>query len=154
MALDPGLSGRTFAPTPPYDVSRADVARFAAAIGETDPVHTDVEVARERGHRDVPAPTTFPIVVAFDAMQRLLADPEVGIELRNVVHAEQRFESSRPVYAGDVLTATLTVESVRQAAGTDLVGTASVITDADGEHVCTARSSLAHRAPADEGGAG
>ncbi len=151
MALDPGLAGRTFDPTPPYDVSRADVARFAAAVGEADPVHTDVDVARQRGHRDVPAPPTYPIVVAFEAMRRLLADPTVGIELRNVVHAEQRFESSRAVYAGDLLTATLTVESVRTAAGTDLVATSSAITDADGELVCTARASLAHRAPAAEG---
>ena len=147
MAVDPGLAGRTFDPTPPYDVSRADVARFAAAVGETDPVHRDPDVARDRGHRDVPAPPTFAIVVAFDAMQRLLADDSVGIELRNVVHAEQRFESSRPVYAGDVLTATLTVDSVRVAAGTDLIATRSEIVDADGEHVCTARASLAHRAP-------
>ena len=147
MALDAGLAGRTFDPTPPYDVSRTDVARFAAAVGETDAIHRDVEVARRRGHRDVPAPPTFPIVVAFGAMQRLLADASVGVELRNIVHSEQRFESSRPVYAGDVLTAVLTVESVRSAAGVDLIGTRSEITDADGEHVCTAHASLAHRAP-------
>ena len=147
MALDSDLAGRTFDPTPPYDVSRADVARFAAAVGETDPVHHDLEVARGRGHREIPAPPTFPIVVAFDAMQRLLADDSVGIELRNVVHAEQRFQSTRPVYAGDVLTATLTVESVRVAAGTDLIATRSEITDSDGAHVCTARASLAHRTP-------
>ena len=72
-----------------------------------------------------------------------------------MVHAEQRFESRRPVYAGDVLTATLTVESVR-AGGRHRPGRAprSEITDADGEHVCTARASLAHRAPAAEGEAG
>jgi acyl dehydratase len=110
-------------------------------------VHVDVALARERGHRDVPAPPTYPIVVAFDALQRLLADSSVGIELRNVVHAEQRFEYSRPVYAGDVLTATLTVESVRAAAGTDLIVNRIEITDADGAHVCTARATLAHRAP-------
>jgi acyl dehydratase len=147
VALDAGLAGRTFDPTPPYDVSRTDVARFAAAVGETDAIHRDVEAARGRGHRDVPAPPTFPIVVAFGAMQRLLSDASVGVELRNIVHSEQRFESSRPVYAGDVLTAVLTVESVRSAAGVDLIGTRSEITDAAGDHVCTAYASLAHRPP-------
>jgi len=147
VALDAGLAGRTFDPTPPYDVSRSDIARFAAAVGEADPVHREVEVARARGHRDVPAPLTFAFVVAFGAMQRLLSDESVGIELRNVVHAEQRLEYARPVYAGDELTATLTVESVRVAAGTDLIATRSEITDASGERVCTARASLAHRAP-------
>ena len=123
------------------------MARFAAAIGETDPVHHDVEVARRRGHRDLPAPPTFAIVVAFEAMTALMTDPEVGIELRNVVHSAQRFDATRPVYAGDVLTATLTVESVRTAAGADVVATRSDVASVDGEHVCTAYATLAHRVP-------
>lgn len=147
MALDPALAGRSFPATRPHDVSRSEVSRFAAAIGATDPVHHDLAAARERGHRDLPAPPTYPIVVAFEAMTALLADPGVGIELRNVVHSAQRFVSERPVYAGDVLTATLTVESVRTAAGTDVVATSSDISTLDGEHVCTAHATLAHRAP-------
>ena len=144
------LAGRTFAPTSPHDVSRAEVSRFAASVGEDDPVHHDVEVARERGHRDLPAPPTFAIVVAFEAIGALLADPDVGVRLRDVVHSAQRFVADRPVYAGDELTATLTVESVRTAAGTDLVATRTELTTVAGEHVCTAYATLAHRAPAPE----
>ncbi len=148
MAVDAALAGRVLSPTPVYDVSRYAIASFASAIGSNDPVHRDVEAARAAGHRDVVAPPTFPIVVAFQAMRALLADPQAGIELRNVVHAQQRFEYQRPVFAGDVLTATLTVESVRSAAGTDLLATRSDITTADGELVCAAYANLAHRAPA------
>lgn len=148
MPVDPGLAGRVLPPTPPYDVSRAAVAAFAAAIGADDPVHSDVEAAQAAGHDDVVAPPTFPIVVAFAAMEALLADPQAGIELRNVVHAQQRFESQRAVRAGDVLTATLTVESVRRAAGTDLLVTRSDVRTVDGDPVCTAYATLAHRAPA------
>ncbi len=148
MAVDAALAGRVLSPTPAYDVSRYAIASFASAIGSDDPVHRDVEAARAAGHRDVVAPPTFPIVVAFQAMRALLADPQAGIELRNVVHAQQRFEYQRPVFAGDVLTATLTVESVRSAAGTDLLATRSDITTADGELVCAAYANLAHRAPA------
>jgi len=146
MAVDPDLAGRVLAPTPAYDVSRSAIASFAAAIGSDDPVHLDVAAAHAAGHRDVVAPPTFPIVVAFQAMRALLADPQAGIELRNVVHAQQRFEYLRPVFAGDVLTATLTVESVRRAAGTDLLATRSDISTADGELVCAAYANLAHRA--------
>jgi acyl dehydratase len=85
-------------------------------------------------------------VVAFAAMQRLMTEPDVGIELHNVVHRDQAFEQARPVRPGDVLTATLTVESLRQAAGTDLIATRTEITDAAGEVVSTARATLAHRA--------
>jgi len=148
VPLDPALAGRSLPPTRPHDVSRHEISRFAAAVGETDPVHHDVAAARAAGHRDLPAPPTFPIVVAFDAMTALLADPAVGIELRDVVHSTQRFETDRCVYAGDVLTATLTVESLRSAAGTDLVGTRTDVATVDGERVCTAYATLAHRAPA------
>lgn len=132
MALDPSLIGRTFPPTEPYDVSRHEIAEFASAIGYLDP----------RG--DV-APPTFPIVIAFRAMTALMHDPEVGIELRNVVHADQRFDARRPVRAGDVLTAELQIEKLRHMAGTDIISTRSDIATTDGEHVCSAYATLAHR---------
>ncbi|UYM03706.1 FAS1-like dehydratase domain-containing protein [Solicola gregarius] len=131
MALDPDLAGRTFAPTAPYDVSRHEIAEFAAAVGY--PPDADE------------APPTFPIVIAFRAMTALMADPEVGIELRNVVHADQRFVSERAIRAGDVLTAQLQIEKLRHMAGTDIVTTRSDITTVEGEHVCSAYATLAHK---------
>jgi acyl dehydratase len=147
MAVDPGLAGRVVPPTAPYDVSRSAIAAFATAIGSDDPVHFDPEAARTAGHPDVLAPVTFPIVVAFAAMEALLADPSVGIELRDVVHADQGFEVVRPVRAGDVLTASLRVESLRSVAGTDLIATTCAVTTVTGEPVCTSRATLAHRSP-------
>jgi len=144
----PDLAGREFPPTPPRDVSRSQISAFATAIGELDRVHHDPDAARAAGHRDVVAPPTFPIVVAFDAMSALLADPEVGIDLRHVIHAEQRFESARPVHAGDELTATLTVQTVRTMAGSDVIGTRTELRTIGGELVCTAFAKLAHTAPA------
>ena len=46
--------------------------------------------------------------------------------------------------AGDVLTATLTVDTLRQIGGADIIGTRSEITDADGAPVCTAYATLVH----------
>jgi acyl dehydratase len=133
MAVDASLAGRTFPPTEPYDVTEQAVADFAAATGTP---------YSEGG----PAPATFPIVVAFGAMQELMGDPEVGIELHHVVHGEQRFGYERPVRVGDRLTARLTVESLRQIGGADIIGTSSAVTDADGELVCTAKAVLVHKA--------
>ena len=130
MAVSPDLAGRTFPPSEPYTVSREKIREFCSAVGAE---------ARDE------APPTFPIVVAFEAMQRLMVDPDVGIELHNVVHRDQAFEQQRPVRAGDTLTASLTVESVRQAAGTDLIATRTEITDEDGSLVALARATLAHR---------
>ena len=77
-------------------------------------------------------------MVAFDAMQRLMVDPEVGIELHHVVHGQQKFVTERPIAVGDRLTATLTVSGLRQIGGTDIIGTSSAITDDTGALVCTA----------------
>jgi acyl dehydratase len=133
MAVDEGLAGRTFPPTTPYDVTAERVAEFAAATGTP---YADGD----------PAPATFPIVIVFAAMQHLMSDPSVGIELHHVVHGEQRFGYERPVRVGDRLTARLTVDSLRQIGGADIIGTSSAVTDADGDLVCTAKAVLVHKA--------
>ena len=133
MAVDGALAGRTFPAPAPYAVSDERLAEFAAATG-----------SRYDGPGS-PAPTTFPIVVAFRAMNALLDDPTVGIALHRVVHGEQRFSSTRPVVAGDVLTAALSVTSVRTIGGADVITTSSDIRDAAGQHVVTARAVLVHR---------
>lgn len=131
MAVDSGLVGRTFPPTDPYTVSREKVREFARATGSEADGDT--------------APATFPIVVAFTAMAALMEDPDVGIALHRVVHGDQRFTYVRPVRVGDVLSATLTVDSLRQIGGADIVGTRSEITDERGDLVCTAYATLVHR---------
>ncbi len=132
MPVDASLAGRTFPPTEPYTVSREKIEEFAAATGNE--------------YADGPAPATFPIVVAFRAMTGLMQDPTVGIELHHVVHGEQRFVYQRPVVAGDTLSATLTVETLRQIGGADIIGTRSDITDDDGELVVSAYATLVHKA--------
>jgi hypothetical protein len=135
MPVDASLAGRTFPPTSAYDVTEQAVSDFAAATG-TPYAAGD------------PAPATFPIVVAFAAMQSLMKDPDVGIELHNVVHGQQKFVYQRPVAVGDRLTATLTVNGLRQIAGTDIITTSSAITDDSGALVCTAEATLVHKAGA------
>ena len=137
MPVDPELAGRTFPPTAPYRVSREKIAEFTDAI-RADPI--------DDGRT---APPTFPIVVAFRAMTALMEDPSVGIALHRVVHGEQRFTYTRPVVVGDVLRAALTVDSLRQIGGADIIGTRSEITDAQGRPVCTAFATLVHRAEED-----
>ena len=131
MTVDSSLAGRTFPPTAPYVVSRERIAEFARATGST--------------YDGGAAPATFPIVVAFSAMTALMEDPSVGISLHRVVHGDQRFSYVRPVVAGDELSATLTVDTLRQISGADIIGTRSEITDAEGQPVCTAYATLMHR---------
>ncbi len=129
MPIDQSLVGRRFPPTRPYAVAEERIREFVAATGGD--------------YAEGPAPATFPIVIAFDAMNAFLAAE--AIELSRIVHGEQRFAYERPVVPGDVLTATLEVVSLRQIAGNDIIGTRSEIVDTDGSLVCSTSATLVHR---------
>ena len=148
MSVNPELQGRVFPPAPPYLVGREKVREFARAVQATHPEHHDVDAARAAGHADVIAPPTFPIVIQELTLRQLLEDESAGVDFSRVVHGDQRFTASRPIVAGDELTAQLTVTSVKSLGGNDMVTSESVITDVDGEHVVTATSTLVVRAEA------
>lgn len=84
-----------------FDVERSQLRLFAKAIDERRPVYTDTAAARAAGYRDLPAPPTFPFTIGMkpDDPFELLAS--LGLELRQVLHAEQSFEYVRPICAGD-----------------------------------------------------
>jgi acyl dehydratase len=148
MALDASFVGREYRLPYAYEVGREKIREFADAIGDSSPVYRDTEAAKAAGYPDVIAPPTFPVLVSFRASGALIADPDLGIDYSRVVHGEQRFAYTRPVCAGDRLTATLVVESIRSAAGNDLVATRTDISTVDGEHVVTAYSTIVSRGTA------
>lgn len=129
MPIEQSLVGRTFSPTQPRQVTEDHVRAFAEATGST--------------YDGGAAPATYPIVLAFDAMSAFLEAEQV--DLFRIVHGEQRFTYDRPVLPGDVLSATLTVATLRRIGGADIVGTTSEITDAQGARVCTTDATLVHR---------
>ncbi|MGY1825465.1 MULTISPECIES: FAS1-like dehydratase domain-containing protein [unclassified Blastococcus] len=148
MALDRALVGRSYPPSAVYEVGRAKIAEFAAAVGATDPVHHDADAARAAGHPDVVAPPTFAVVVSLEAAFAVLADDEVGLDYSRVVHGEQKFTHHRPIRAGDRLVATTTIDAARTVAGNDLLTARVELATEDGEAVCTATSMLVARGAA------
>ncbi len=148
MALDRALVGRSYPPSAVYEVGRAKIAEFAAAIGDDDPAGRDAEAAKAAGHPDVIAPPTFAIVVSLEAAMSVLQDPDVALDYSRVVHGEQRFVHERPIVAGDVLQVVLTVEDIRVAAGNDIVTNRVEVVTVEGEKVCTAYSVIVARGTA------
>ena len=142
MPVNPDLVGRAFAPTAAYLVGRERVREFARAVFATDPQHTDPAAARALGYADVVAPPTFAMVVQDLTLQQLLAEPDSGIALERTIHAEQRFRYTRPIVAGDELTAQLRINGVRAVGKGAMVTSEAEITDATGAHVVTATSIL------------
>jgi|SRR5450432_501533 acyl dehydratase len=147
MPLDPSFTGRSYPPTAPYQVGREKIREFAAAIGDANPVYSDVEAARALGHPDLVAPPTFAIVLSMHAGRQVVMDPALGLDYTRVVHGEQRFAYTRPIFAGDELSVVVTVEKIRSMAGSDIITTRGDIATMDGEAVCRAYSTLVARAP-------
>jgi acyl dehydratase len=145
MALDGALVGRSYPPSAVYEVGRAKIAEFAAAVGATDALHTDAEAARAAGYADVIAPPTFAIVVSLEAAMSVLQDPDVALDYSRVVHGEQKFTHHRPIRAGDRLVATTTIDAARTVAGNDLLTARVDLATEDGEAVCTSTSMLVAR---------
>jgi len=143
--VNPDLVGRAFAPVSPYLVGREKVREFARAVFATSPLNYDPVAASAAGFADVVAPPTFAVVLQEATLAQLLAEPDAGIDFSRVVHGEQRFSYTRPIVAGDELTATLSVTSVKTLGGNAMVTAESVIVDPQGEHVVTAISTLVVR---------
>jgi acyl dehydratase len=149
MPINRDYLGRTYAAAEPYQVSRVKIADFADAIGDPNPVFRDRAAAQAAGHADVIAPPTFAIVIAMAAGARAVGDPGLGVNYAMIVHGEQRFEYTRPIVAGDVVTAAATITDIKDAGRNVLLTTRTEIRTMDGEHVCTAHNTLVER-----GGAG
>jgi acyl dehydratase len=88
------------------------------------------------------------VIVSMRASVDLVADPELGLDYSRVVHGEQRFAYTRPVRAGDRLVGVLTVDSIRSAAGNDILATRTELSTPEGEHVVTAYATIVARGTA------
>jgi acyl dehydratase len=143
--VNPELQGREFPATEPYLVGREKVREFSSAVFSTSAINFDTAAANAAGYADVVAPPTFAVVVQERTLAQLLAAPDAGIDFSRVVHGDQRFSYTRPIVAGDELTARLTVSSVKTLGPHSLVTAESVITDSAGAHVVTAISTLVVR---------
>ncbi|RZQ64192.1 MaoC family dehydratase N-terminal domain-containing protein [Amycolatopsis suaedae] len=145
MPLDPSFAGRTYPPSGSYEVSREKIAEFAEAIGDENPVFRDPEAARAAGHPDVIAPPTFLTIINIPSINKIVADPELGLDYSRMVHGDQSFRYSRPVRAGDRLELTTHIEEIFARAGNDFLNVRAEITTVEGEHVCTTRAQLVVR---------
>lgn len=111
MPVDTTTIGKSYPPTT-YAVGREKIREYAAAVGETNPLHFDVEAARQAGYVDVVAPPMFVVVYAWPSVVASIFDPDVGIDFSMMVHGSQEFRWGPVVVAGDEITTTMTVKEI------------------------------------------
>ena len=134
MAVSTAAVGKSYAPVT-YAVGREKIKEYALAVGETSPLHLDVDAARAAGHRDVVAPPMFAAVYCSPAITPAYFDPDVGIDFARLVHSEQEFTWGPLVISGDEVTTTVTVKDITERSDTGFYVFASVSVNQDGETV-------------------
>jgi len=135
MTLNTQAIGKTYEPVT-YAVGREKIREYAAAVGETNPLHLDVGAARAAGYADVVAPPMFVVVYAGRAVGPAILDPDVGINLPMMVHGGQEFRWGPVVVGGDEITTTTTVKEIAERGGMGFYVFESVSENQRGEVVC------------------
>lgn len=104
--------------TPPVSITveKGQLAFFAKATGEKNPIYFDEDAAKAAGHPSLPAPPTLGFIL--NSLSREKAGDAgnvgkvLGINIGHVLHGEQGFEYYKPIYAGDTLTLTTKVTDI------------------------------------------
>lgn len=152
MPLDPSLVGHE-TKSETATVSAEDIRQFADAVGDSNPIFRDAAAAQLAGFRQIPAMPTF--VTRFRVP---FAESGLDPEKSQVLHGEQEYEYTRPLYAGETVVVRHRVASIRQSAraGGMAVMTLEQLGDTTaGEHIFTGRATVIVRdAPPDAAAAG
>ena len=135
MPVNTKAVGKTYEPTL-YAVGREKIKEYARAVGETNPIHLDVEAARAAGYTDVVAPPMFAVVYCAPSVGPPIFDPEIELNFAMMVHGGQEFEWGPLVVAGDEITTTASVKDISERDGRGYYVFESVSTNQRGEQVC------------------
>lgn len=125
-----------------------EVADFARAVGDLNPLYIDSEAATKSPFGAIVSPPTYPIRLAAGA-----GDPELFLALdlnyASLLHAEQEFEWLRPLRAGEKVWITGRVGEMYEKQGKsgtlDFVVMEQIAKDAQGETVYVAKTTLLSR---------
>lgn len=127
------LEGRTF-PAFTYTIERNKLREFLLAIGDDNPDFlTD----------GASLPPTFPTVVSFwggFGITEVMED--IGVQMQNVLHADQEYQYLASIKVGDTLTGSTVVKSVRARAGMDFIGLETEYTNQEGTPVLLETSTI------------
>ncbi len=148
MPVSPDAIGMVL-PTISMDIERGRLAAFARATGATDPVYSDLDAAKNAGHRDVPVSPTFLFAIELEQADPFRWIRELEIDFKYVLHGEQRFDYHRVAYAGERLTANTTITDVfsKRGGALEFIIKKTAVTDEAGQPVADLTSSIVVRNP-------
>ena len=145
--LDASSMGRVYAPYP-VAVAKADLIRFAAAIGETRPECADEAAARAAGYPGLLVPPTYAVCLEMDRPDPFDWLRELEIDIARVLHGAQSFRYFVPAFSGDRLTfaASLADVAIRRRGALTVMIRETDVTNQLGANVMQFRSTVIVRA--------
>ncbi|MUL44924.1 MaoC family dehydratase [Mycobacterium sp. CBMA293] len=148
MAIDTSAIG-TELPPQSLTIDRGRLRFFAKAIGETDPVYTEVDAAKAAGYQDLPAPPTFLFSVELENPDPFVFLSSLGVDLRFVLHGEQSFTYHQIAYPGDELVARPRIVDIysKKGGALEFVVKETAITRTDGTPIADLRSVIVVQNP-------
>lgn len=141
MALKTDIRGMVWKYPDSFEVGREYIRAYARAVKAQDPAVYDEAAAAELGYDSILAPPTFVSTFALLIQQHFFRHVDLG-ETMQIVQVDQKFLYHRPIRAGDTLHGTMYVHSVDERFGADIVVTRNVCTDANGEVVLEAFTTM------------
>lgn len=143
MALKTDIRGMVWEYPEPFAVGREQIRQYAKAVKANDPASHDEAAAYDLGYDGLVAPLTFVSIIAVMTQRHFFQHVDVGFETMQIVQVDQKFQFNRPVREGDVVRATMYIDSVVERFGADIVTSRNVLTDArTGEVVLVAFTTL------------
>ena len=125
--MNPNLQGKEY-PEVAFFVDPERVAAFRQVFGQSAGV-----------------PPTFATAAEFSAFPQIVSDPELGLDLRRVLHGSQEYVHGRPLVEGETVTARTKLATIKNKGGSWFLTIATHLVGADGEIACTARSTMIER---------
>jgi acyl-CoA thioesterase FadM len=143
MALKTDIRGMVWEYPDPFVVGREQIRQFAKSIKAHDPASIDPEAAADLGYTGLVAPLTFVSIIAVMTQRHFFQHVDIGFETMQIVQVDQKFTFLRPIVEGDVLRATMYIDSVVERFGADIVTSRNVLTDENsGEVIMEAFTTL------------
>jgi len=143
MALKTDIRGMVWKYPEPFVVGREQIRQYAKSVKACDPASVDPSAAAEMGYHGLVAPLTFVSIIAVMTQRHFFQHVDVGFETMQIVQVDQKFKFHRPVIEGDVVEATMYIDSVDERFGADIVTSRNVLTEYEtGEVVLIAYTTL------------
>jgi acyl dehydratase len=149
VALSADMIGMHFRYPDHYMVEREKIREYAVAVQNHDGAFFEEEVAADLGYQGLLAPLTFISVFGYKAQSAFFEHANIAINDAQIVQIDQVLKFTKPIVVGDKLYCDVYVDAVREAHGTQIVVTKTIITDDDGEVVQETYTTLAGRAGED-----